>query len=204
MKNLVIGMLLLSCFSLNAQKKGYEIGDKIENFSLENVSGEKVSLADYDGANGFIIAFTCNTCPVAQAYEGRLIALDNQFKEQGYPVIAINPNDPEAQEGEALEHMRQRATDQEFTFPYLYDPDHMVTKKFAPTRTPHMFVVQKVDNDMVLKYIGAIDDSQDGTPTNLFVENALTDLMQGKDPSTPTTKAIGCEIKWKKGTTSSL
>lgn len=199
MKNLVIGMLLLGFFSVNAQKKGYEIGDKVENFSLKDVSGEKISLADYTEAKGFIVAFTCNTCPVAQAYEDRLIALDNQFRELGYPVIAINPNDPDAQKGEALEHMQQRAKDQGFTFPYLYDPDHVVTKKFAPTRTPHMFIVQKVDDDMVVKYIGAIDDSQDGTPTNLFVENALTDLMQGKDPSTPLTKAIGCEIKWKKG-----
>lgn len=191
-------MLLFSCFSLNAQQKGYQLGDKITDFQLVDVSGEKKSLADHTNAKGFIIVFTCNTCPVAQAYEDRIIALDQKYKTLGYPVIAINPNDPDVQGGETLEDMKKRSEMKDFTFPYLYDPGNVVAKTFHPTKTPHVFIVHKDANDMILKYIGAIDDNQEGTPENKFVENAIADLMQGKDPEIPSTKAVGCAVKWKK------
>lgn len=198
MKKLILITLLLTHFSLNAQQKGYQLGSKIEDFQLVNVSGKKTSLADYSGVKGFIIAFTCNTCPVAQAYEGRLIDLDKKYKSQGYPVIAINPNDPAVQNGEALEDMKKRSESSGYTFPYLYDPGNLVAKAFYPTKTPHIFIVHHDKGDLVVKYIGAIDDSQDGTPEHKYVENALADLMQGKNPSVPATKAVGCAVKWKK------
>ena len=77
--------------------KGYKVGDTIEDFSLKNVDGDKISLKDYDDVKGFIIIFTCNTCPYSLANEDRIIALQDKYEELGYPVIAINPNDPKAQ-----------------------------------------------------------------------------------------------------------
>ncbi len=71
---------------------GYDIGDIATDFSLLNIDGKMVSLSDFPDAKGFIITFTCNHCPYAVAYEDRLIALDKKYKEKGYPVIAINPN----------------------------------------------------------------------------------------------------------------
>lgn len=197
----VIVLVLAVILSANkpVSNAGYQIGDVVEDFRLKNVDGKQVTLADYPDAKGFILIFTCNTCPVAVAYEDRINALDGHYKSQGYPVIAINPNDAGVDANESFEKMQQRASDKGFTFPYLLDPDHVVTKRFAATHTPHTFLLQKTDRGNVLQYIGAIDnDSREGNPDTKFVEEAIAALEKGSKPDPNTTKAVGCTIKWKK------
>ncbi len=195
----VLGLAVLLSANKPATNAGYQIGDVVEDFRLKNVDGKQVALADYPDAKGFILIFTCNTCPVAVAYEDRIIALDEQYRKQGYPVIAINPNDAGVDANESFEKMQQRAKDKGFTFPYLLDPDHVITKRFAATHTPHTFLLQKTDRGNVLQYIGAIDnDSREGNPDTKFVEDAIAALQTGGKPDPNTTKAVGCTIKWKK------
>src|SRR6187455_504953 len=86
-------MIVLTAFTTTPT--GYNVGDKAADFKLKNVDGKMVSLADYPNAKGFIVVFTCNHCPFAQAYEERILALDKKYAAKGYPVIAINPNDKE-------------------------------------------------------------------------------------------------------------
>ena len=176
---------------------GYKIGDVATDFSLPNIDGEMVSLADFEGAKGFIVIFTCNTCPYSVAYEDRIIALDKVYKSKGYPVIAINPNDPAAIDGDDLEDMKVRATEKGFTFPYLQDVGQQVYPQYGATKTPHVFVLQKEGDNNIVRYIGAIDDSS-RNPKKVktrYVEQAVDALLAGKSPSTTTTKAIGCSIK---------
>ena len=176
---------------------GYKIGDVATDFSLPNIDGEMVSLADFEGAKGFIVIFTCNTCPYSVAYEDRIIALDKVYKSKGYPVIAINPNDPAAIDGDDLEDIKVRATEKGFTFPYLQDVGQQVYPQYGATKTPHVFVLQKEGDNNIVRYIGAIDDSS-RNPKKVktrYVEQAVDALLAGKSPSTTTTKAIGCSIK---------
>lgn len=196
-------MVLLLCLTgvnkLSAQEStGYQVGDIVEDFSLKNIDGEQVSLASFREAKGYVVVFTCNTCPVAVAYEERIKELDSEYKDKGYPVIAINPNDPVAKPGEDLADMQQRAKDKEFTFPYLLDPGHVVTKKFGATRTPHVYIVERAAEGNVLQYIGAIDNDTNGEPSSFFVQSALDELLSGTKPTTSFTKAVGCTIKWGK------
>ncbi|MAH60202.1 MAG: thioredoxin family protein, partial [Flavobacteriaceae bacterium] len=135
---------------------GYKIGDVATDFSLPNVDGEMVSLADFEDAKGFILIFTCNTCPYSVAYEDRIIALDKVYKSKGYPVIAINPNDPAAIDGDDLADMKVRATEKGFSFPYLQDVGQQVYPQYGATKTPHVFVLQKEVNSNIVRYIGAI------------------------------------------------
>ena len=176
---------------------GYKIGDVATDFSLLNVDGEMVSLADFEDAKGFILIFTCNTCPYSVAYEDRIIALDKAYKSKGYPVIAINPNDPAAIDGDDLADMKVRATEKGFNFPYLQDVGQQVYPQYGATKTPHVFVLQKEVNNNIVRYIGAIDDSsrKPNKVKKRYVEQAVDALLAGKSPSTTTTKAIGCSIK---------
>ena len=176
---------------------GYKIGDVTTDFSLPNVDGEMVSLADFEDAKGFILIFTCNTCPYSVAYEDRIIALDKAYKSKGYPVIAINPNDPAAIDGDDLVDMKVRATEKGFSFPYLQDVGQQVYPQYGATKTPHVFVLQKEVNNNIVRYIGAIDDSsrKPNKVKKRYVEQAVDALLAGKSPSTTTTKAIGCSIK---------
>lgn len=175
--------------------KGYNVGDTIEDFSLKNVDGDKISLKDYDDAKGFIIIFTCNTCPYSVANENRIIALQDKYEELGYPVIAINPNDPKAQPGDSFEKMKVRAEEKGFNFPYLFDKGQKVYPKFGASKTPHVYIVSKPE--MKVEYIGAIDDSsRDANAVKVkYVETVVDELLAGKTPSITETRAIGCSIK---------
>ena len=176
---------------------GYIIGDVATDFSLPNVDGDMVSLGDFEDAKGFIVIFTCNTCPYSVAYEDRIIELDKKYKSRGYPVIAINPNDPAAIEGDELTDMKVRAIEKGFTFPYLQDVGQKVYPQYGATKTPHAFILQKEDEKNIVRYIGAIDDSS-RNPKNVtkrFVEQSVNDLLAGKTLTITRTKAIGCSIK---------
>ena len=192
-------ILSLSAFvaAPDSLDEGYAIGDYATDFSLMNVDGNMVSLADYDSAKGFIVIFTCNTCPYAVAYEDRIIALDQKYKTQGVPVIAINPNNPAVQPNDDFEHMQQRASEKGFTFPYLLDDGQEIFPQYGAKRTPHVFLLEKTPEGNKVRYIGAIDDNYsnaDAVETK-YVENAVDAMLSGSDISLETTKAIGCSIK---------
>ena len=95
-----------------------KVGDTAPDFALKNIDGKTVSLADYTNAKGYVVIFTCNTCPYAVMYEQRIIELHDKYAAKGYPVIAINPNDPDVKPGDSFEKMQQRAAAKEFPFIY--------------------------------------------------------------------------------------
>ncbi|WP_318309905.1 thioredoxin family protein [Flagellimonas crocea] len=181
----------------NVLDEGYEVGDMAADFSLKNIDGNMVSLSDFNSAKGFLVIFTCNTCPYAQAYEDRIIALDAKYKPQGVPVIAINPNDPSAKPGDSFAKMKERTQEKGFTFPYLLDEGQKVYPEYGATRTPHVFLLEKTPSGNEVKYIGAIDDNyQDASQVEeKFVEDAIDAMLAGKEINPKTTKAIGCGIK---------
>jgi peroxiredoxin len=193
---LILAMLILMTTAFSTRtENGYKIGDTIEDFSLKNIDDKMVSLADYKKAKGFIIIFTCNMCPYSVANEDRINALDAKYKSKGFPVIAINPNDPKASKGDGFEDMKVRAKEKGFTFPYLFDEGQKVYPKFGASKTPHVFIVSK--KSMQVEYIGAIDNSSKNPDavTEKFVENAVDALLAGKKIEKTETKAIGCTIK---------
>jgi glutathione peroxidase-family protein len=156
-----------------------------------------VSLADYKKAKGFIVIFTCNHCPYSVAYEDRIIALDKKYKEKGFPVIAINPNNPEKQPQDSFDLMKVRAKEKGFTFPYLFDDGQKIYPQYGATRTPHVYILTKENGKNLVQYIGAIDDNyKDATQTKVkYVEDAVDALLKGTKPKLTETKAIGCTIK---------
>ena len=178
---------------------GYAVGDVVNNFSLMNVDGKNVSLNDYKDKEGVIVVFTCNHCPYAKAYETRIMELDAKYAGLNYPVIAINPNDPIKEPDDSPENMKKRAEEKNYSFPYLFDATQQVAKDFGATRTPHVFLLQKVNGQFKVAYIGAIDDNTDDASKaeNKFVEDAIASLKKGEQPVVSFTKAIGCTIKWK-------
>ena len=180
-------------------KNGYDIGDKVEDFTLKNVTGEMISLSDYEDERGVILIFDCNTCPYSQAYRDRIKALHATFAVKGFPVVAIQPNDAERSPGDSFDNMQSYAKKHNYKHPYLHDKSQEVTKAFGATNTPHVFLLENEKGDFIVRYIGAIDNNtRDASKAdNKYVEEAIKALLNGEQPEQTKTKAIGCTIKWK-------
>lgn len=180
----------------SSPNKVYAIGDKVEAFALHSTNDVLVNTNEYKDQKGLVIIFTCNHCPYSVAYEDRINELNDKFTDVGYPIIAINPNDPKIQPGDSFENMKIRAIEKAFTFPYLFDAKQEIFKKFGATKTPHVFVLDNRDNEFELVYVGAIDDHEDPDKVKKkFLESAIEALLAGKQPNPSYTKAFGCSIK---------
>ena len=175
------------------------IGMVAPQFALKNIDGKNVSLKDFSNEKGAIVIFTCNHCPYSKMYEDRIVALDAQYKEMGFPVVAINPNDPIEYKSDNFANMKKRAKEKGFTFPYLVDDSQEIAKAYGATRTPHVFLVVNEGERQVVRYVGAIDDNpqdEKGVETK-FLETAIETIAKGETPDPDYTKAVGCGIKWK-------
>lgn len=185
-----------------AIRSGISVGDVAPDFELTGTDGELHSFASVKDANGndpkgYIVTFTCNTCPYAVGYETRLAELHDKMSAKGYPVIAIQPNDTDLKPEDGMEGMIQRKKDRNFNFVYLLDEGQKVYPKYGASKTPETYLV---DANKVVRYHGAIDDSpQDpASVTVKYVENAIAAIEKGEEPNPATVKAIGCSIKTKK------
>ncbi|HYK03692.1 MAG TPA: thioredoxin family protein [Thermoanaerobaculia bacterium] len=190
MRKLVFVVLLLAA----TMAFGDELaaGAKAPGFSLVNaVDGKTIEMKPDDGKLK-VVVFTCNKCPYAKAFEPRLIELANRFTHKGAHFYLVNPNDiPD----ESPAHMKARAVDQQYPFPYLKDGDSSVARAYGARVTPHVFVV---DGTGTVRYRGYVDDS--AKPAERQVEGltgALNALLNGREIARTETKAFGCTIKWK-------
>ena len=194
-----ITLLLTVLFAAAQQQPTLMPGKIAPGIALMSVNDKKVSLNDYPVAKGFIIVFTCNTCPYAKAYQQRIVALNKLYALRGFPVIAINPNDPAISQDDSFKKMKALAKAQHYTFPYLFDEGQLITRQFGAKNTPHVFVVLKSAANLIVEYAGAIDnDTPDTNPAKIkYVEDAVNALLKNIRPAVAFTKAIGCGVKWK-------
>ncbi|HER09754.1 MAG TPA: thioredoxin family protein [Bacteroides sp.] len=176
---------------------GLKPGDNAVDFSLKNVDGTTVSLSDYSDQKGVIVVFTCNPCPFAKAYEQRIIQLHKKYAPEGYPVVAINPNDDQVSPEDTFDKMEARSLESGFPFPYLKDATQEVYQAYGATRTPHIYLLENKGGTFKVAYIGAIDDNamDASAVSNRYLEDAINSLRAGNQPNPATTKAVGCTIK---------
>jgi peroxiredoxin len=168
-----------------------KLGDQAPKWSgLSGTDDAKHGLADYAGAKVLVVVFTCNNCPVAKAYQDRLIALQKNYQSKDVQVVAIDVN-----RGEDLDAMKERAKEKGFNFPYLNDPTQKSAHDHGATNTPHVFVFNK---DRKLVYLGGIDDSMSESKVKQhYLRDALDAILAGKPPAKQETAHPGCGIKWK-------
>lgn len=187
----VLAILGLSSCAV-AEQKGVKVGDPAPDWKgIIGVDDKEHSLADYKDAKLIVLVFTCNHCPVAKAYEDRLVALQKDYKDKGVQVIAVNVNNiPE----DRLDRMKVRAKEKGFNFPYIYDSSQKMGHDYGARVTPHVFVL---DSERKVAYIGAIDDNQNPEKvTKHYLRDALDALLAGKARAVAETKAFGCTIKY--------
>jgi peroxiredoxin len=182
----------------NVVLTNYQIGDKVAYFSLPKSDGSNFDFNSGLNIKGAIIIFTSMHCPFSKAYEDRQIAMHHKYAGLGYPVIAINPSNPQLHEDDQIAKIKARINSKNYPFNYLIDADQSIAKRFGPTRIPTAYVVQKIGNQFIVKYFGMIDDNpQDanGVSRN-YVEEAVSNLLDGKPVISTTTQPEGCRTRF--------
>jgi peroxiredoxin len=166
------------------------------SFSLPGVDGKTYSLADYSDKKAVVVVFTCNHCPWAQAWEGRINQIQADYAAKGVQVLAINANDSVSHPGDSFEKMKERAQEKNFKIPYLRDESQKTARAYGAQRTPEVFLF---DSAGKLQYHGAVDDNGEDPAAvqSAYLREALDAVLAGKNPVTNETPPKGCTIKWK-------
>jgi peroxiredoxin len=172
-----------------------EIGDKAPDFKLPATDGNQYQLSDFKDAKALVVFFTCNHCPYVIGSDEVTRATVEKFAPQGVRFVGINSNSKNTYREDDFAHMKARMTEHNFPWLYLYDESQEIALAYGALRTPHFYVF---DQDQELVYTGRGVDNPRETDkmTTNDLENALEELLAGKEISVPMTNPIGCNVKW--------
>ena len=175
-----------------------DFGWKAKDFHLPATDGKTYALADIRGAKGTLIAFICNHCPYVQAITDRLVRDAQDLQKAGIGVASICANDADAYPEDSFASMRDFASDNGFSFPYLHDESQAVARAYGAVCTPDFFGFNARDE---LQYRGRLDVSR-MTPVTDARRDLYEAMMEvartGKGPADQIA-SMGCSIKWKAG-----
>jgi peroxiredoxin len=185
-------MLIVLCFIIASLPEvgAAEIGSRVGNFQLADLSGQIVTLQSYSGKI-VVLVFWSFKCPVSLVYNDRIEAMQIKYGSRGVTVVAISsgPN-------QKAPEIQANVSNLKLTIPVLLDPDGDLAEKLGATHTPSAFVL---DTTGVLRYKGALDNNkrpgQNGRMA--YVEDALDSILTGSPVKVPETKAFGCSLKRK-------
>lgn len=180
---LVIVFTLIAAVNVNSASP-----EKVEDFTLADYNGNKHSLSDYKEAKAIVIMFIATECPVSNDYNSRMEKLYNDYKEKGISFVGINSN-----KAESVERIKEHAEEKGLTFTILKDEKNIIADKFEASSTPETYVLSK---DFKVLYHGRIDNSRkESEVESKDLENAINEILEGKEVTKKETKAFGCSIK---------
>jgi len=175
------------------------LGTEAPDFSLVNVDGRTVSLADFEAAPALLVIFLCNHCPFVIHVADHLAELVREYQAQGVAVVGISSNDVATHPQDSPEQMVREAEERGYTFPYLYDETQEVAQSYHAACTPDFYVF---DKDRRLVYRGQMDSSRPDSGIPVRGEDlraALDATLAGRPVPQDQKPSIGCNIKWRKG-----
>lgn len=176
------------------------LGTKAPDFNLTDViSGEKVSLSDFSDKKALLVMFICQHCPYVKHVEEEISQIGQDYQDKGLGLVAISSNDADSHPSDSPQHLKKQAQRLDFSFPYLFDKDQSVAKKYTAACTPDFFLF---DQDRELVYRGQLDDSRPGNNIPVTGEDlrvAINALLNDQSVSKDQKPSSGCNIKWKPG-----
>jgi len=172
-----------------------EIGAPAPALELRDTGGELRALPEPESAPATVVVWTCNHCPYALAWHGRIVDAARDYGDRGVRFLAVNSNDSDRYPADSPEAMRERVERENWPFPYLWDETQEAARAWGARVTPHLFVL---DRDRRLAYEGAPDaDHRDPSQNAAWLRAALDAVLAGSEPEPPSTEPVGCSVKWK-------
>ena len=168
------------------QGEEFHVGAPVSDFQLLDLAGAPHAFASLKGETTVVI-FISTRCPVSNAYNQRMETLYKDYSARGVKFVFVNAN-----VNEPSSEVKSHAGQVGFTFPVYRDGGN-VAALFNAQVTPETYVIDKQD---VIRYHGAIDDSQN--PARIRKQSlraALDEVLAGKPVTVAETKAFGCSVK---------
>jgi peroxiredoxin len=171
------------------------LGSKALDFSLPATDGNTYSLKDFADAKVLVIFFTCNHCPYVTGSDEVTRQTVEKFEPKGVKFVGINSNSPNTYEEDSFENMVKRMDQFNFPWLYLYDRTQDIARAYGALKTPHFFVFNE-EGKLVYTGRGVDNPRQSSKITVNDLENALAELLAGKEITVSVTNPIGCNVKW--------
>ena len=161
-----------------------------------SVNGNMVSMRDVKKPNGLLVIFSCNTCPFVIRNQQRTQIVCTYAQQNNIGVILINSNEGQREDEDSFKEMQVYAREQGYQWNYVVDKNNEIADGFGATRTPECFLFDKA---LKLSYHGAIDDNpgDDKNVKRHYLNEAINELLSGKDISIKESRSVGCGIKRK-------
>ena len=171
-----------------AASANYSSPSKIEDFTLTDYNGNNHSLSDYKDLKAIVVIFIATECPISNDYNSRMEKIFKEYSQKEIAFLGINSN-----KAESVERIKEHAKENGLTFTILKDEKNIIADKFEASFTPEVYIL---NSDFNILYHGRIDNARkESDVVTKDLENALNEILAGKEVSKNETKAFGCTIK---------
>ena len=176
----------------SGKKGAVEVGARAPDFTLKDLDGKTVKLADFKGKTVVLEWFNPDCPAVVKSYgDGSLKGMATRVSGEGVVWLAINSGGP-GKQGYEVDANKKKVEAWKLANPILRDETGEVGKAYGAKTTPTMVVIDAKGN---VAYRGAIDNNAKGEPEGgtlvNYVANALADLKAGKPVAVAETRAYG-------------
>lgn len=190
MKLALMGLMLIGGI---ASAQEFKVGSKVADFQVQDLDGKSAAFSALRGPVT-VVTFIATQCPVSNGYNERMKAVFSDYSTKGVKFIFVNAN-----QNEPASDVRRHAKSVGFAFPVYKDANNVLADRFGAQVTPESYVI---DESGVIRYHGAIDDSQNESRIRTRgLRLALDAVLAGKAVEITETKAFGCSIKRARKTT---
>jgi thiol-disulfide isomerase/thioredoxin len=200
MRKMVLTLAGLALFASPAFagkfNKAVSVGEKAPVFSgipaVVGAQDASLSLSDIK-EDVVVLVFLANHCPVVLAYDDRIIDFTNDYKGKNVKVVGVAVS---MMKQDQLPGIKDHIAEKKIPYVYGYDESQAIGKAYGATNTPQFFVL---DKDRTIRYMGAMDDSQNETKvTKTYLRNAVDSVLKGEKPEIEETRPVGCGVQYKK------
>jgi len=177
------------------------VGQPAPDFTLTDVSGKAVSLADYKGKH-VVLEWINPGCPFVQKHyvSDNMQSIQRDAKAKGVVWLSINSTEPKHQDYLAPAKLVAKMNGEwkGAAADILMDETGKVGMAYGAKTTPHMYLIDPTGK---LVYAGGIDDKRSANPADVkiaknYVRAALDDALAGRPVATATSAPYGCSIKY--------
>jgi peroxiredoxin len=165
------------------------------DFEMDSFDGRQVKLADYKDQI-VVLEWLNLECPQSRYHYDTVPTMVNtakKYRDKGVVWLAVNSTfktTPEAN--------REFAEKHKLPYPILDDRAGELARKYGARTTPHIFIIDKEGH---IAYDGAVDNAplgrqEAGAGKLNYVDQALSELIQGRKVSLPSTPPYGTPIKY--------